>query len=115
MGESLSARGGSAAVEGTRSRYFRSQWRGGWLCASPWIIGFIAFYFLVTPLIILSTQKMAARPACEEMQMHSLDPKLSQCLLIGEILHPKHDVGKVRRKRLRQPRQCDAGQSLDFV
>jgi ABC-type sugar transport system permease subunit/ABC-type glycerol-3-phosphate transport system substrate-binding protein len=23
--------------------YFRSQWRGGWLCASPWIIGFILF------------------------------------------------------------------------
>ncbi len=32
----------TAAIEGTRSRYFRSQWRGGWLCASPWIIGFIA-------------------------------------------------------------------------
>ncbi|MDQ6623812.1 MAG: extracellular solute-binding protein, partial [Verrucomicrobiota bacterium] len=31
----------AAAVEGTRSRYFRSQWRGGWLTASPWIIGFI--------------------------------------------------------------------------
>jgi ABC-type sugar transport system permease subunit/ABC-type glycerol-3-phosphate transport system substrate-binding protein len=30
-------------LEGTRSRYFRSQWRGGWLCASPWIIGFILF------------------------------------------------------------------------
>nr|MDQ6912298.1 extracellular solute-binding protein [Verrucomicrobiota bacterium] len=30
-----------AAIEGTRSRYFRSQWRGGWLTASPWIIGFI--------------------------------------------------------------------------
>ncbi len=30
-----------AAVEGTRSRYFRSQWRGGWLTASPWIIGFV--------------------------------------------------------------------------
>ena len=34
--------GGAAAVEGTRSRYFRSQWRGGWFCASPWVIGFIA-------------------------------------------------------------------------
>ena len=22
---------------------FRSQWAGGWLCASPWIIGFILF------------------------------------------------------------------------
>ena len=40
--ETKPARGGAAAVEGTRSRYFRSQWRGGWLCASPWIIGFIA-------------------------------------------------------------------------
>ncbi|MBA3608476.1 MAG: extracellular solute-binding protein [Chthoniobacterales bacterium] len=38
--ETKGARGG-AAIEGTRSRYFRSQWRGGWLCASPWIIGFI--------------------------------------------------------------------------
>jgi multiple sugar transport system permease protein len=26
-----------------RSRYFRSQWRGGWISASPWIIGFIVF------------------------------------------------------------------------
>ncbi len=34
--------GGAAAVEGARSRYFRSQWRGGWLCASPWLIGFVA-------------------------------------------------------------------------
>ena len=33
--------GETAALEGVRSRYFRSQWRGGWLCASPWIIGFI--------------------------------------------------------------------------
>ena len=38
--ETKAPRGG-AAIEGTRSRYFRSQWRGGWLCASPWIIGFI--------------------------------------------------------------------------
>ena len=30
-------------IEGTRSRYFRSQWRGGWISASPWIIGFIVF------------------------------------------------------------------------
>ena len=28
---------------GTRAGYFRSQWAGGWLCASPWIIGFILF------------------------------------------------------------------------
>ncbi len=39
--ETKPRRGGAAALEGTRSRYFRSQWRGGWLCASPWIIGFI--------------------------------------------------------------------------
>ncbi|MEI6085690.1 MAG: extracellular solute-binding protein, partial [Verrucomicrobiota bacterium] len=32
-----------AAIEGVHSSYFRSQWRGGWLCASPWIIGFIVF------------------------------------------------------------------------
>jgi multiple sugar transport system permease protein len=31
----------ASPLGGTRSRYFRSQWRGGWLCASPWIIGFI--------------------------------------------------------------------------
>ena len=30
-------------IEGTRSRYFRAQWAGGWLCASPWIIGFTLF------------------------------------------------------------------------
>src|SRR4029434_3848744 len=30
-------------IEGTRSRYFRAQWAGGWLCASPWIIRFILF------------------------------------------------------------------------
>ena len=29
--------------ERTRSRYFRSEWRGGWLCALPWVIGFIVF------------------------------------------------------------------------
>jgi ABC-type sugar transport system permease subunit/ABC-type glycerol-3-phosphate transport system substrate-binding protein len=28
---------------GTGSRYLRAQWAGGWLCASPWIIGFILF------------------------------------------------------------------------
>jgi ABC-type sugar transport system permease subunit/ABC-type glycerol-3-phosphate transport system substrate-binding protein len=33
----------AAPIEGTRSSYFRSQWRGGWICASPWIIGFIIF------------------------------------------------------------------------
>src|SRR5262249_52272539 len=33
---------GGPRLHGRRSRYFRSQWRGGWLCASPWLIGFIA-------------------------------------------------------------------------
>ncbi len=28
---------------GGRASYFRAQWAGGWLCASPWIIGFILF------------------------------------------------------------------------
>jgi ABC-type Fe3+ transport system permease subunit len=36
-------RGQAAAIEGMRSSYFRSQWRGGWLSASPWILGFIIF------------------------------------------------------------------------
>jgi len=27
-------------VASRRNSYFRSQWAGGWLCASPWIIGF---------------------------------------------------------------------------
>ena len=36
-------RGQAAAIEGMRSPYFRSQWRGGWLSASPWILGFIIF------------------------------------------------------------------------
>ncbi len=39
--ETKRTRDGVASIEGTRSRYFRSQWRGGWLTASPWIFGFI--------------------------------------------------------------------------
>jgi len=30
-------------LEGTHSSFFRSQWKGGWLCALPWIIGFVVF------------------------------------------------------------------------
>lgn len=30
-------------LEGLQSAFFRSQWKGGWICASPWIIGFIVF------------------------------------------------------------------------
>lgn len=33
----------NAALEGTHSSYFRSQWAGGWLCALPWLIGFVVF------------------------------------------------------------------------
>lgn len=33
----------SGAIEGVHSPLFRSQWRGGWICAAPWIIGFILF------------------------------------------------------------------------
>ena len=32
-----------AAIEGLQSAYFRSQWKGGWICALPWIIGFVVF------------------------------------------------------------------------
>ncbi len=37
----LANRGGD--LEGLQSSYFRSQWKGGWLCALPWIIGFVVF------------------------------------------------------------------------
>ncbi|MBI2200696.1 MAG: extracellular solute-binding protein [Armatimonadetes bacterium] len=30
-------------VEGSRGGYFRRQWRGGYACAAPWMIGFIVF------------------------------------------------------------------------
>ncbi|HQR09495.1 MAG TPA: hypothetical protein PLN21_21915 [Gemmatales bacterium] len=46
-----------------------------------WLVGFVAFYFLATPLLILSNQKMSANPACEELQMHSLDPQLTDFLM----------------------------------
>jgi multiple sugar transport system permease protein len=41
LGSTLAKRGGD--LEGLQSSYFRSQWKGGWLCALPWIIGFIVF------------------------------------------------------------------------
>lgn len=41
FGAKLAKKGGD--VEGVHSSYFRSQWKGGWLCALPWIIGFIVF------------------------------------------------------------------------
>ncbi len=40
-GRALANRGGD--LEGLQSSYFRSQWKGGWLCALPWIIGFVVF------------------------------------------------------------------------
>ena len=30
-------------IAGRRASYFRATWAGGWLCASPWIIGFVLF------------------------------------------------------------------------
>ena len=30
-----------ATIEGSRGGYFRRQWFGGYICAAPWIIGFI--------------------------------------------------------------------------
>ncbi len=30
-------------VEGAGGGYLRGQWRAGWLCAAPWIVGFIIF------------------------------------------------------------------------
>lgn len=46
-----------------------------------WLVGFVAFYFLVTPLLVLINQKMSASPACDELQMHSLDPQLANFLM----------------------------------
>ncbi len=46
-----------------------------------WIAGFVGFYFLGTPLLILFGQKMSADPACEELILHSLDPQISQFLM----------------------------------
>jgi hypothetical protein len=46
-----------------------------------WIIGFVAIYFLGTPLLILFGQKLLASPACEELKMHSLDPRLAEFLM----------------------------------
>jgi multiple sugar transport system permease protein len=41
FGQRWSKTGGD--LEGLQSSYFRSQWKGGWVCALPWIIGFIVF------------------------------------------------------------------------
>ncbi len=41
FGKRLAKKGGN--VEGVHSSYFRSQWKGGWVCALPWIIGFVVF------------------------------------------------------------------------
>lgn len=32
-----------AVVEGSRGGYFRRQWTSGWICASPWLLGFVIF------------------------------------------------------------------------
>jgi multiple sugar transport system permease protein len=39
----LRSAGKGALLEGLQSSYFRSQWKGGVLCALPWILGFIVF------------------------------------------------------------------------
>ncbi len=41
FGKKLARHGGQ--IEGVQSSYFRSQWYGGWICALPWIVGFIVF------------------------------------------------------------------------
>jgi len=46
-----------------------------------WITGFVAIYFLGTPLLVLIGQKMSASPDCDELKMHSLDPVLAQFLM----------------------------------
>jgi ABC-type sugar transport system permease subunit/ABC-type glycerol-3-phosphate transport system substrate-binding protein len=30
-------------LEGSKGSFFRSQWREGWFCASPWLVGFLVF------------------------------------------------------------------------
>jgi ABC-type sugar transport system permease subunit/ABC-type glycerol-3-phosphate transport system substrate-binding protein len=32
-----------AVLEGSSGGYFRRQWKGGWFCVSPWLVGFIIF------------------------------------------------------------------------
>jgi ABC-type sugar transport system permease subunit/ABC-type glycerol-3-phosphate transport system substrate-binding protein len=41
FGRNMARRGGH--IEGLQSSYFRSQWKGGWICAAPWIVGFVVF------------------------------------------------------------------------
>jgi len=41
FGQKLARKAGN--VEGVHSSYFRSQWKGGWICALPWIVGFVVF------------------------------------------------------------------------
>ena len=34
---------GDAVIEGSSGGYFRTQWLGGFVCASPWLLGFLIF------------------------------------------------------------------------
>lgn len=43
ISRTLGLGGKGGYIEGLQSRFFRSQWRGGWICAAPWLIGFIIF------------------------------------------------------------------------
>src|SRR5882724_12731092 len=65
--------------EPARNLMFANWWEDPTLIY--WIAGFVAFYFIGTPLLVLFGQKMSADPACEELKMHSLDPQISQFLM----------------------------------
>lgn len=43
LGRIFGAGGKATGMEGMQTAYFRSQWRGGWVCALPWLIGFVIF------------------------------------------------------------------------
>lgn len=43
LGRFFGAGGKATGMEGVQTAFFRSQWRGGWICALPWIMGFIIF------------------------------------------------------------------------
>jgi len=43
LGRLAGGAGVAGVVEGTISPLFRSQWTGGWICALPWLVGFVVF------------------------------------------------------------------------
>lgn len=46
-----------------------------------WIVGFVLFYYLGSPVMIYFNVNMAAMPPSEELDMQSLDPQLAQFLM----------------------------------